>query len=341
MKKRALAVILAVLCIMAAGCSAAMPQEQEGAGAAVSESDAEKQIKAKKVELSGSADDSFVAQEHCYAESERVVMYFHEGVTVKGDMLVITEKIMDDLSRASGMSFEKSYEIKEQYDMMGEEFPSGYFDGVNDDEEKINVMIVNMEDTRVPSALGDVAQLDPRAYDYEYSLYQDIYHELTHVMHMRNYEMMGTVINEGFATYMAERAMKEAKLPPWNSIQYYDPYDYDDSVVLQGEEGFSLYYQPKTDNYQYGFRFVSFLYDEYGDDALPNIMKAATEQGFAGDTYSSTESKLLADDNEQIKGIIKENTSDDVFERFTKWYKSDWKRLYNEYNSYLRSIGAM
>ena len=328
MKKFILAITMLVCCLMFVGCD-----KTELADYNAPED-------ARKVELSGKAEDSFIAQRDCYVEGEDVVLFIEEGVTVKGDMLAITEKIMGELSEGSGKNFEKNYTPNGSYDACGEYFGEGVFDDINTDNEKIMIIIVNNPENKlVQQAFPEGAVLDASDYDLEETGWQTIYHELSHVLHLRNGEGLSSTMNEGFAAYNEDRTQRRLGLPSWDAIQYYSGMLFDDSVIALGEEGFSCYYEVKDDNYQYGFRFMSFLVDVYGDDIFFKIVDAATADGYnEGYDYYDRENSINAD-TEHLKKIIKSQTSDDVFEEFADWYEENWENECDEYYAHLSELG--
>jgi len=301
---------------------------------AVSATDGDK----RRIELSGDPNDKFIADSNCYAEGEHVIIYFQKGVCVRGDMITIAEKVMADITEVSGLSFEKNYEPPEGYTAFTELYDMQDLDGINSDHEKINLYVVTLGNS-IQWAIDNSAILEPEDFDYEATSYQTLYHELTHVAHMRNGVSLGGTLSEGYAVYIAYEAQKANEMPVWSAIQYFGTNDlFDDSIISGGEAAFCHMYDDNNWDYQYGFRFVTFLFEEYGDSAFDNILQSATSQKYS-DAYSPNSPEEKAADNEELISIIKENTSEDVFVRFTEWYNESWDLEINEYNEYMNSIG--
>ena len=191
-----------------------------------------------RIELSGDPEDIFIAEEDLYVEGESVVLYFQKGVTVRGDMLKVTERIMDSLSAATGMSFDKGDNAEPYTECKHLYFDKYSFTDINADADKIDILILDLGDDYVQWAASNTAVLDHSDYDYDSTYNQTIYHELAHVLQYRNGMSLSRTLDEGFATYIADKAMRADGVPAWVSIQYYAPYEYDDSAVFQGEEGF-------------------------------------------------------------------------------------------------------
>lgn len=346
MKKRIAAIALAMLCALSAGCTAANPEQPElpevavPSAADLSPTDAaETETDPRVITLSGSADDTFVAECDCFAEGEDVVLYFQKGVTIKGDMLEITEKVMDDLCQTTGLTFDKKYSPDFYSDCFDLYFEPGTFADVNQDADKINILIVDLSGEYIQWASENNAILEAADYNYDETFHQTIYHELSHVIQARNGVGLGGMMNEGYASYIADKAMRAQNMPAWNTVQYYFPASYDDSVIALGETGFSHSFDEKDNNYQYGIRFVTFLNDVYGEDSFIRILNEATALGFDEGYYPDDQENSLREDTEQLKTIIKSQTSEDVFDRFAGWYAENWSVRGDEYIAYMESIG--
>ena len=348
MTKKIIAALLAAIMLLSllAGCNAAPAASDEGANqnTAVSETEnganadeSSVSPKEKKIELSGNADDKFIAEENCYVESERVVIFIQKGREVRGDMLKVTEKAMDDLSSATGMPFERNYN-----DGLTEEvsyyFGESAFEGINENNEKVYVILADLSDT-VPTASESGIVLDSVDYNYEELAYQALYHELAHVNHMLNGTNLGAALNEGFAVYASEKALKQQNMPLWNQYQYYYPYNLDESAFSKGEEGFRYDFEEKDFNYHYGFRFIHFLADTYGENCFNNILDKASAEGFTP-AYTIGGSENQEDvTNENLINIIKSQTDNDVFEKFSKWNKVHWSEKVAAFDAYNVAIG--
>ncbi len=373
MKKRISSLIVAAVCMLSAGCSDTLVSESAFTSEAISAEQSSEVTSSEttttaattttsttvvttttidipvteeasqpaitRIELSGSASDIFTTEEICYAESDRVVMYFDKGVTVRGDMLLTTEKIMDELTAITGMSFERtadSFEYVPSFDMHYED--TEQFSGINDGS-RIDIMIYDFG-MYSQWAFSGAAGLDPTDYDYSYNYYQTIYHELSHVLQFMNGRSLCRTIDEGYASYTADKALRAAGIPAWVSIQYYAPYAYDDSVVLLGESGFSAEYDNNNDCYQYGIRLISFLTDTYGNDIYAKLLAEAKSQNFSSGFISDDWAAETLQHSEQLKNILASVTGDeDVLDKFAEWYRTDWDDEVESYMQYMESLG--
>jgi len=353
MKKIIAAFAAVFMCAALAACAAEpapQPQQDSAAGTEISASDNAEQSESESepgkpeityVELSGSAEDSFIAERDCYTEGEKVVLYFQKGVNVRGDMLAMTEKVMSEISEFTGLEFDNSCPYNDYCEFRNMHLEESSFEHINQGAEKINVVIAyNPDNHAVQCAFENGAVLDELDYDFEATGYQIMYHELAHVIHLRNGADTGRMMCEGYAVYITDRVMRESKLPVWSTIQYLAPVSYDASVVSQGESGFCSQFETTDDNYHYGFRLVTFLEETYGKDTFYRICELAEKERFYPGFDSEDKENTIREDTEQLAGIIKAVTSEDVFDRFAEWNEKNWSKEYDEFEKYMKSIGV-
>ncbi len=290
------------------------------------------------IELSGDPADEFIAERNCYAEGEQVILYFQEGVRVKGDMIDIAEKAMADITEISGLSFEKNHEPYGGYALFLQSYGMEEFIDINENHEKINIYVLDLGDY-IQQTIDNSVIADSSDFYFEETSYQTLYHELVHVAHLRNGGSLGSTLTEGYAECITYEALKKNKTAAWNMIQYIGNNDlFDESLVYAGEEGFEHIYDDRDYNYQYGFRFMTFLFEEYGDGIFVDILKDATAKGYE-DAYSLGDTAEKEADCQMLRDIVKANTSEDVFERFGAWYPEGWKQVRADYEQYMDSIG--
>jgi hypothetical protein len=119
-------------------------------------------------------------------------------------------------------------------------------------------------------------------------------------------------------------------------IQYYDAdgyiVNYDTSEMKKDPEKVfrEVNGAPRSKEqpeYAYGIRFVHFLFETYGMDVVKKLSVAAAKYDFS------------YDDTAAIIRVLKEATSDDVFERFAQWLPDGWKNWCAEYKEYMKPYG--
>ena len=293
-----------------------------------------------RITLSGNASDKFIADKYCYAESDKVVIYFEKGVEIRGDMLKTAEEAMTDLENYTGLKFSKNYQGNEYYAHTIEllEPEMNRFKSVNPDLKKVNIYVVDLG-KRIQYAEQTGIVVESSDFYREETFCQVLYHELTHLLHLRNGKSLESTLNEGFALHTAYETLKKRKSAPWSIIQYYgSTYQLDPTLFDQKDAGFRYVIDKKTDNYHYGYRFVTFIYQTYGPDVMNKIISDATASGF-DDSYS--DNPFIEEKNEMMKKIIKRNTSEDVFEKFSVWVKNNWANEEKEYYDYMQSVGLL
>lgn len=292
------------------------------------------------ITLSGDPSDQFVTQTDCYAQNDQIIIYFQKGVTVRGDMLEIVGKAMSDLSDTTGFDFNKNYSADDMdyLYMLDNYFEPGVFAGLNADEARINVLTVDL-DGNSAWADGNTMVIDQTDYDSDIDNYGTIYHELSHVIQFRNGVSLGGLMNEGYAAYTENKARLSQGIPAWTAVQFYFPTEFDESLIYGGEDTFTVSFDDYDINYQYGFIFITFLYDTYGDDIFSDILAAATKSGFdASFDPDDIEASIDADTQELIE-IIKAQTADDVFDKLAQWYDLNWADLGQEYLAQVEAMG--
>ncbi len=368
MKKKLIAYLLAVVCVFSCGCgknsdkdnketttmtttttvtTTTAPKDETTTTTTAPEVEikvdpTENKGTAPMIELSGDKNDSFVVEEDCYAVTENAILYFREGITIRGDIGECAEKKLADVSRITGLDFEpkvdSEYDLQSGIDVY---FGEGSFKELNADNSYVNILIVNLENDEIEWAEYNQLLLDDEDLYFESENLSVAHHELIHVAFLNNFANLGATLNEGIAEFHAEKLMKEYENNTWSWVQYYFPYEFDDSSILSGKDGFECNFvneENRSYHYTYGIYFAHFLYETYGENIFKDIGKAATDDKFNPSYDPYDESTVKADD-EQLKNIIISVTDDDVFDKFSQWYQDNLSRLQTQWKDYMTSIG--
>lgn len=284
-----------------------------------------------RIELSGKHEDTFTTTMECYVESDKVVIYLPEGATINGDILQVTEKVMSDLSETTGLNFNKNIEPDGYTDIKSLYYNEPLFEEVNKDNSKINIFVTH---DSYPCAYENTVVVNIEDYDFEALSYQTLYHELAHVLHFRNGVRLGSVMEEGYATYISYVSAMEHGIPAWNTIQYFMPAEeYVSPIIAGGKDSFLYQMDDKDSNYHYGFRFVWYLTETYGEDIVEKMMVEAGRRGFSPAITMGKEEETFNRNNELLKEIIISQTSETVFEDFAAWNSANWSTV--GYQGYL------
>ncbi len=292
----------------------------------------------KKITLSGDEEDTYVLKYDAYVEGEKAILFFQKGVTVKGDMLELITSYMEAIEELSGFTYGATDKYICDLEWRKEYFKEDSFKNVNKNNKKVNVIVCKDMGIYSQYAWETGVVLDQKDFDYDYNGYQTIRHELAHTVQLQNGVNFGGTLEEGFACYMEEQLARHLKSPMWQLIQYYYPVSYDDSIISKGKAGFQATFEPYGDSYHYGFRFVQFLTDTYGEDIICKLSKEAN--GRKLDISYATNDKERKNNNYQLIRAIKAVTSEDVFQKFADWNKTHWDEKASEYKEYMFSIGC-
>ena len=287
-------------------------------------------------EFSGNAEDTIVFEENTYYESEDFFIFFEKGSTVRGDTIENLTQVMRDEEELFGMSYDSDYVISD--DDWRQIYFGGDFKYVNTDLSKPNILILkDPEDASICWAFGNEVMIFDTYTDPDNPEFQETYHEFAHLLRLQQSGSLGSTLEEGIAVYAQYELCKNNNAPAWDMIQYLEGglYDspYDHSYIYADPEGefVASSLAPRDGehrDYNYGFRFVRYLVETYGIEMIDTISQCAREQDLNGDVQTD----LLVQ-------IIKENTSETVFDDFAAWLPSGWDDFGREYADYMEQFG--
>ena len=146
-----------------------------------------------------------------------------------------------------------------------------------------------------------------------------VVHEFTHTLQFANGVGLGTILNEGFATYVTGQITRKDEVIPFSFNADYNYSDYETEITRQNAE--EIFVNENGDvwqEYLYGYRFVSFLFETCGEDIYRTILKDATDSAGGCEYYYT---------NAEMVPILKRNTSEYVFEEFADWLEANKDRF--------------
>ena len=299
------------------------------------DSDDAKNCKEKMIKLSGKKSDVYKIDEDCYYRGDKFFLFIHSGSIITGDIADTVENTMERLEELYGMSYDNLDHLT-VYPWRREYFQSVSYNGLNVDNEKVSILILpESNDGTVEVATDSIALLFDKDMDSESADFAHVYHELTHCLRRRQGGFMGDIFEEGIALYSEDFLSRENKLANWNIVQYikadgYEPI-YDDSKLLSEpeEEYKNIEYDDQKveqPEYQYGYRLANFLVENYGIDIFKKISEISNKYDY---DYGYVDIEIE---------IIKEATSDDVFDRFAEWVKNNWEKHSKDYLDYINQF---
>ena len=288
--------------------------------------------------LSGKHEDVTEVQETSYYEGDRFILYFGKGAKIHGDIATVIEEVMKEEEETLGLRYEDTAYLDEntEYPWVLEEFGSS-FNGLNNDSEKLNIMVVHYADDGAIewSDLNTILLFD-EDFEEETTGLKTVYHEMAHLLRLRQSSNLGDILEEGIALYAEDQLCRKNGLANWDMIQFYDingyQANYDASGIRKDPEGMfreiNVAERSKEQpEYAYGIRFLTFLHETYGQDVVKKLTETAAKYSFE---YDNTD---------MIIRVLKEATSEDVFERFGKWLPDGWKTWCEGYKTYMEPYG--
>ena len=289
------------------------------------------------IELSGNPDDIITISENSYYEGDTYFIYFMEGCVVPGDAAKNIDEIIGDLEDFYGIPFDRNdYACPSDW---REFYCGGSFKNINTDLSKANIIVQPENDNgEIEWAQNNEIMLFDCDLYRDGDFYDTMIHELTHLIRQKQGPYIGNVLEEGIAVYAADQLCRKYNYPNWDLIQYIDndtfmiSYDYTDLFADPEDCFINVNDEPRSGDqleYQYGVRFVTFLIEEYGPDIIAKISETATSHTFSD--YGNNDEVFIQ--------IIKESTSDDVFDRFVQWIPTGWSEYSDGYVEYMGQFG--
>ncbi len=285
--------------------------------------------------FSGKAEDTIEVTENSYYEGSNYVLYLKQGAKVPGNLPQQIERVMQEEEELFHLSYEKGTKCNDPRVWINTYYNGGY-SGLNPENKKVNILIVPDPGT------GEVAWSDSGSIMlFSEELFPDqpfdtTYHELAHVLRLRQGPNLGQAMEEGIGLYAQDRISRLENFPTWSMIQYCDSNGYqspyDASKITADPEGefrrvTLMERTAEQEFYHYGFRFVTFLMQTYGPDAVAKVTEVSKKYSF--------EEK----DVDAIVRVIKEAFGEDVFTKFGEWLPTGWKAWCDDYCAYMKQFG--
>ena len=321
--------------------------EKEGSEKETSEKDSsEKEASGKEavspkepqVALSGKAEDILEIKECSYYEGDRYVLFFGKGVKIHGDIAKKIEQVMKEEEDLFGLRYEKTKYLSDCPNPPWRSQELGCsFDGINPDREKVDILVAHYEnDGAIEWSDVNTILLFDEDFEEETNGIKTIYHEMGHVLRLRQSPNLGNIIEEGIGLYAEDMLCRKNNVANWDLIQYYDVdgymVNYDTTEMKKNPEKVfrEVNGAPRSaeqPEYAYGIRFVHFLFETYGTDVVKKLSDVAVKYEFS------------YDDAAAIIRVLKEATGDDVFTRYARWLPDGWKNWCKAYKEYMKPYG--
>lgn len=285
--------------------------------------------------LDNSSSEKVTVEEVSYYEGEHFILYFEKDCVIPKDLPKLIEEIMTQEEAMFSLRFDESSHA-EDCGLIRFYFGEDTFRGIGYRQDKLNIIICHdVQDGSIECADTNELVLFDTDFDSELDSGETSCHEIAHSLRLRQSPNLGQVLEEGIGVYAQWKMSVLRGTPCWSMIQYVDfgggdVYD-EEKVCEDAEEAFrEANLAPRSAeqvHYQYGIRLISFLMDEYGENVILKISEAAAKREFQ------------ETDNDAIIEVLKEATSEDIFERFEKWLPKGWKACNDSIVEYLKKFG--
>ncbi len=270
--------------------------------------------------LSGNAEDSYTTTRPEYVETDKFVLYLDENITVQGNTADLISKIMQRTEEVSGFTltnnigYDSGFTVFAPYEFYGETA----LDYVDPENEKYHIFVVAPEKC---GPCGSVGCLVLNQIDLDIAGGEGwvLVHEYSHSLHLSNGVYLDQVMTEGFATYNCAQVINNSPDIYFNLNSNYNYSNYNREITPENAE--AIFLEDKEDgweDYLYGYRFMTFLMEEYGEDIFKVVLTDASMD--AGQWEYGYEA-------ERVIPYIKANTSEDVFVEFANWLEENKDRI--------------
>lgn len=271
----------------------------------------------KPLVLSGNAEDEYVTTQPEYVEKGNTILFLDEGVKVYGNTMELIETLFMLAEKETGLKWDNDSEYAHMKgDGPGWLFGNDTFAGVDPNAEKYHIYVVPYEKCAA-SASGYFIVVNPLDLEIANGEGMALIHEHIHNLHLANGVSMDRTMDEGYATYMTGRIADRDEVLNINFDSKMNYSGYKDKITKENaEDEFKVIADPDWEEYLYGYRFMTFLFETYGENIFKDILETANEK--------TNNASIPAAD---MVPIVKQNTSETVFEDFADWLKKNSKKF--------------
>ncbi len=260
--------------------------------------------------LSGNSEEEYFIGTPEYIETDDMIIFLGSGATIKGDITERIYELIEILEKESGLTFfnDSKYAYQRSSEHIGEF--ADVFSTVDYKMQKFHIYVVD-EQVSAPYATASEAVVNYDDIDFDFDS-STLIHELTHSLHLRNGIGLGKIMTEGYAAYMTDRVIDNYRKinTAFDPDSYYEGF-FTHLTPQNAEAVFSDVQENENDYYTYGYHFLHFLFERYGDNIFNDILQYANENTALRE-YDLTE-------NAKAVPYIKACTSENVFAEFALW----------------------
>ena len=284
----------------------------------------------KAMSISGNASDHYETKKYEYLESDNIILFMDKGIKFDGNILIKYEEQLKEVEKLTGL---KRTQKKCNYETFcGTQqyvFGSIPFDGVDYKDKKLHVYVhktIHPHCFVVPNDYGYflINDIDLDVNNNE-DLCNAFIHESVHYLHSLNGPDFNSILNEGYAAYNEVRALKKYQNNNEEDRDFYDRFGYtlkkNEVTEKNAEYLFTEKYKDTDRVYPYGFAFVTYLHETYGEKAFVNLFSM-------GKKMIKQEKKKNHSTNDFLSGkgcakLLKKKYSKTIFKDFAKWLNNN------------------
>ena len=298
----------------------------------------------KEIKLDGVNENHFIADDYCYIESEKYIIFLEDGVDVPGDLVVNIDAIINELEKqldtTSAPSEYTYFDVTDMTVYFGFNPWEGWDIGTRipifiiADEEAEGLISCASSDFVVIADYAmyseEVWNSNPEYYASDFRVrsdhvdYYTITHEMTHTITERHNEMTD-IMTEGIADYMAREVM-DALAPDYPSIavckENYYAYDNPIPEKVNAENAEAVFIRDYNEidhanrgaEYTNGRYLCQFLDETYGDDFYSKYNDQINADGIEYE-YNGYDEALWT----KYADALKHAFGDDVFTKYGDW----------------------
>ena len=300
-----------------------------------------------RITLSGKRDDHVITDRYSYIEYDKFFLLLDKDIDLPGDFGDNVALIIDTLEEELGITYDCTKKLL-GVDPSTDEFFKPWKDISFGLKIPIYVGVDREVQYLVPGA--DACGRYVLLYEYElyseefwnsvpeyrdhpfgrydFILYSDLAHELTHCLVSRYYQCVTWLMSEGPAEYFAELTVKALadvnedfrksyeRLLPVKSYYVTVKVNAESAEKVIAEDFQSSEFENRDDVYVLGRAFCEFLAENYGNGFMLRYLDGAKERGLRS-MFSYTEPR---NEPEKHAELLKELFGADLYVRFGKWY---------------------
>lgn len=148
------------------------------------------------------------------------------------------------------------------------------------------------------------------------------------------------IVDNGYSYYITGLICDTSTDIYFDFDAHYNYSNYDETITSENaEELYLAHPSDQWEHYLYGYRFVTFIYEEYGPDAYLDVLEAATAGENPNDEFNTWEFNYCMEAEDTVQ-YLEQVLGENVFEEFGDWMEVNNDRFEHPENYNWRSKDA-